>query len=180
MPYTFLCVGELTQIKRFDIAIRAFAQAFPDRADVVLRIGGAGPEASSLARTADQWGVSDRVQFPGRLSRVQVRDEMRSADAFILSSAVETFGLVVAEAQSVGLPAVVTECGGPEDIVSESTGVRVPPDNVPEMARAMGELFESRADWASRTSMIREKTRHRFDSAAVAEQILACYKQALG
>ena len=177
--YVFLCVGELVQIKRFDVAIRAFAEAFPDDPGVILRIGGSGPEASSLARSARQLGVSDRVQFLGRLSRVQVRDEMRSADAFVLCSSVETFGLVVAEAQSVGLPAVVTECGGPEDIVSESTGLRVAPDNVAELGRALGEMYEFRTDWASRASAIRESSRRRFDSTAVADRILSCYEYAL-
>jgi glycosyltransferase involved in cell wall biosynthesis len=178
-PYIFLCVGALVQLKRFDVAIRAFAEAFPDDPSVILRIGGSGPEASSLARVAEQLGVDDRVQFLGGLSRVQVRDEMRSADAFVLSSSVETFGLVVAEAQSVGLPAIVTECGGPEEIVSESTGTRVAPDNVDELSRAMGEVYESRINWASRAGTIRESTRCRFDSAAVAEQILSCYEHAL-
>lgn len=178
-PYVFLCVGALVQRKRFDVAIRAFAEAFRDEPGVILRIGGSGPEASSLARLAEQLGVSDRVQLLGRLPRVQVRDEMRGADAFVLSSSVETFGLVVAEAQSVGLPAVVTECGGPEEIVSESTGLRVAPDNVAELSRAMGEMYECRTEWASRAGTIRESTRRRFDSAAVAERILSCYEHAL-
>jgi glycosyltransferase involved in cell wall biosynthesis len=178
-PYVFLCVGGLVQNKRFDVAIRAFAKAFPDDPGVILRIGGSGPQAPSLARSAKHLGVNDRVQFLGRLSRVRVRDEMRSADAFVLSSAVETFGLVVAEAQSVGLPAVVTECGGPEDIVSESTGLRVPPDNVAQLGRALGEMYEFRTDWARRASAIRESSRRKFDSAAVAARILSCYESAL-
>jgi len=178
-PYIFLCVGALVQLKRIDVAIQAFAEAFPDDPGVVLRIGGSGPEASSLARIAEQLGVSDRVQFLGGLSRVQVRDEMRSADAFVLCSSVETFGLVVAEAQSVGLPAVVTECGGPEDIVSESTGLRVAPNNVADLGRALGEMYQFRTDWASRTSSIRESSRRRFDSTAVAERILSCYEETL-
>jgi glycosyltransferase involved in cell wall biosynthesis len=177
--YVFLCIGALVQRKRFDVAIRAFAGAFPDKPGVVLRIGGSGPEATSLARLAERLGMSDRVQFLGGLSRVQVRDEMRRADAFVLSSSVETFGLVVAEAQAVGLAAVVTECGGPEEIVSESTGLRVAPDNVAELSRAMGEVYECRIDWASRAGTIRESTRRQFDSAAVAEQILSCYEHAL-
>jgi glycosyltransferase involved in cell wall biosynthesis len=178
-PYVFLCVGILVHRKRFDVAIGAFAAAFPDDPGVILRIGGSGPEASSLARLAEQLGVGARVQFLGGLSRVQVRDEMRSADAFVVSSSVETFGVVVAEAQSVGLPAVVTECGGPEEIVSESTGLRVAPDNVAELSRAMREMYGCRTDWASRAGAIRESTRRRFDSAAVAERILSCYEHAL-
>lgn len=177
--YVFLCVGSLIQRKRFDVAIRALAQAFPDDPEVILRIGGSGPEAPSLARLAEQLGVSDRVDLLGGLSRVQVRDEMRRADAFVLCSSVETFGVVVAEAQAVGLPAVVTECGGPEEIVSESTGHRVAPDNVAELSRALAEMYECRTDWASRAGTIRSSTLRRFDSAEVAEQILSCYRRVL-
>jgi hypothetical protein len=55
----------------------------------------------------------------------------------------------------------------------------VAPDNVAELSRALGEMYEVRTDWASRAGTIRESTRHRFDSRAVAERILSCYECAL-
>lgn len=177
--YVFLCVGQLVRLKRFDIAIQAFARAFAAEPDVVLRIGGSGPEASSLARLATELGVGDRVEFLGRLSRLEVRDAMRDADTFVLSSSVETFGLVIAEAQSIGLPAIATKCGGPEEIVSESTGLLVAPDDAAELSRALGEVYASRKVWAARADTIRQVTRRRFDSAAVAETILSCYRNVL-
>ena len=178
-PYVFLCVGGLVPIKRFDIAIRAFASAFADNPGVVLRIGGSGPEASRLQRLAGQLGIAERVQFLGALSRVQVRDEMQHADAFVLSSSIETFGVVVVEAQSVGLPVIVTRCGGPEELVSESTGIRVPPDSVDNLSAAMREMHVDRGEWALRAASIRRATQDRFDRGVVAQQVLDCYQRVL-
>jgi glycosyltransferase involved in cell wall biosynthesis len=179
-PYVFLCVGGLVPIKRFDIAIRAFAAAFQGNPGIVLRIGGSGPEASRLAGLAGRLGIADRVQLIGGLSRAQVRDEMRSADAFVLSSSVETFGLVVAEAQSVGLPVIVTECGGPAELVSETTGIRVAVDNADDLSRAMLELYERRGEWGQRAASIRATARGRFERDVVAQRILGCYQRVLG
>jgi L-malate glycosyltransferase len=178
-PYVFLCVGGLVPIKRFDIAIRAFASAFADNPGIVLRIGGSGPEALRLQLLAEQLGIAHRVQLLGGLSRAQVRDEMQKADAFVLSSSVETFGVVVVEAQSIGLPVIVTECGGPDDFVSESTGIRVPADNVDRLSRAMRELHDRRREWAGRAASIRRATQGRFDRGVVAQRILDCYQRVL-
>jgi glycosyltransferase involved in cell wall biosynthesis len=50
---------------------------------------------------------------------------LRGATLFVLPSLQEGFGIVVAEALAAGLPAVVTPCGGPEDLVRRSGGGRV-------------------------------------------------------
>jgi glycosyltransferase involved in cell wall biosynthesis len=51
-----------------------------------------------------------------------VADELRRASLFVLPSLQEGFGIVVAEALASGVPAVVTPCGGPEELVRASGG----------------------------------------------------------
>lgn len=54
-----------------------------------------------------------------------VADELRSASLFALPSLQEGFGLVVGEALAAGVPAIVTPCGGPEELVRMSHGGEV-------------------------------------------------------
>jgi glycosyltransferase involved in cell wall biosynthesis len=51
-----------------------------------------------------------------------VAEQLRTASLFVLPSLQEGFGIVVAEALASGVPAVVTPCGGPEELVRESGG----------------------------------------------------------
>ena len=60
-----------------------------------------------------------------------VAPELRQASLFVLPSFQEGFGIVVAEALASGVPAVVTPCGGPEELVRESGGGTVLPDFEP-------------------------------------------------
>jgi len=51
---------------------------------------------------------------------------MDAADAFVLASDVESFGVVVIEAQAAGLPVVSTASGGPDHLIDASSGLLVP------------------------------------------------------
>jgi glycosyltransferase involved in cell wall biosynthesis len=62
-------------------------------------------------------GLSDIVEFKGRVESVV--EHLNNADAFVLSSRWEGFGLVVAEAMACELPVVSTDAGGPSEIIEE-------------------------------------------------------------
>jgi glycosyltransferase involved in cell wall biosynthesis len=51
---------------------------------------------------------------------------MEAADAFVLASDVETFGVVVIEALACGRPVVVTASGGPDQLVTAQNGLLIP------------------------------------------------------
>ncbi len=138
--FRFLNVATLDEKKGHADLLRAFASAFPDRKDVVLRIGGAGPLGPDLERQAGKLGIGDRVTFAGLLSHEKVRKEMLACDAFVLPSHVETFGVVVIEALSCGKPVVATRCGGPEWFIGPDDGELVPVGDIGAMAKAMSRM----------------------------------------
>jgi glycosyltransferase involved in cell wall biosynthesis len=62
----------------------------------------------------------------------------------VLPSRYEGFGMAYAEAIAHGLPAIGTTAGAIPEIVPESAGVLVPPDDGPALAAALRHLIESR------------------------------------
>lgn len=139
--FRFLHVSLLDEKKRVELIIKAFAQSFDRIEEAELIIGGDGPTRPALEALASRLGLAGRVRFLGRLSRDQVRQEMGEADAFVLSSKHETFGVVIIEAIAMGLPCIATRCGGPEDIVDADTGLLVPVEDVNAIGAAMREVL---------------------------------------
>lgn len=159
-PFRFVTVARLRPQKNLGGLLAAFASAFAGSSDVSLTIVGSGSERNALERTAQHLGVAERVSFLGKLDREGVRDALQNAHAFALSSHHETFGVVVVEAMATGLPVVATRCGGPEDIVTEDTGLLVPPTDTEALARGLRTIREQ---WPT------------FDEAGIRKQALARY-----
>jgi glycosyltransferase involved in cell wall biosynthesis len=109
----FLIVSALVPYKRIDVAIDACR-----RAGAPLRIIGEGPDRSRLERQAN--GL---VEFVGRATDEQIRDEYRRALAVLLPGE-EDFGIVPVESQACGRPVVAYASGGAlETVVAGETGV---------------------------------------------------------
>ena len=176
-PFIFLNICLHTPKKNVDLLLRAFAQQFSSCHDVVLHLGGSGPQTPELMQLASQLGIAEQVKFLGMLSRDQVRDTMADADAFVLSSQVETFGVVLIEALAMGLPLVATRCGGPEDIVTPANGLLVEPGKVESLAAAMGHIHRHYSGYAP--GELRRDCAERFSEAAVTSRLQASYKQLL-
>jgi glycosyltransferase involved in cell wall biosynthesis len=175
-PFTFLGIGNLIPTKGFDVLLRAFAAAFRNCAQVRLQIGGDGPERGRLAALTAQLGISGQVEFRGPLSRCEVRDAMLAADAFVLASSVETFGVVVAEAMALGLPVIATRSGGPEDFVTPECGYLVDSGDPEELARSMAAI---RLDFRYAPESIRARVEAYASPAAVTAALDRLYRQVL-
>lgn len=173
LDFTFLCVGALRQLKGQELLIAAFARQFRDDRNVALRLVGDGPMAASYRQTTEECGVSDKVTFVGPLGREAVRQEMLSADAVILPTYYDTFGVVVIEALACGTPVIATRGSGPESIVDASNGLLVPPGDIEALAKALSEM---RATCGQYDPMaLREACLARYSQAAVAHQLAAVY-----
>ena len=61
-----------------------------------------------------------RAFFTGRIDRSDLPDLYSAADCFVFPSITDTFGMVVLEAQACGLPAIVSDFGGPCEIVQNN------------------------------------------------------------
>ena len=100
-----LCLGRLVRQKRWDRALRAFAQA--DVAGARLAFVGDGPERDALVRLSRRLGLAERVDFAGAVDHV--RPLLERARVLLLPSSFEGYGAVVVEALAAGRPVVATD-----------------------------------------------------------------------
>lgn len=177
-PFVFLHVALFAHYKGQSELLEAFARAFAGDPLVRLRIGGDGPLRPQLELRARQLGIEHQVEFLGLLDRESVRREMLHADAFVLSSHFETFGVVVIEAMACGLPVVATRCGGPECIITEENGLLVEPRDVESLANAMIRMREEYPSY-NRTQ-IAQDCAQRFGRDTVIPQIERLYRSLAG
>lgn len=141
--FIFIAVCLLRAEKRIDILINAFARLVKLDVPVKLKLVGDGPLRSSLERLTRRLDLGDRIEFLGYLSREQVTGELQKSDCLVLPSEVETFGLALIEGMATGLPVIATRCGGPQDIVTEETGLLVPVNDEAALCRVMRTIMDN-------------------------------------
>ncbi len=177
LPERYLVgVGRLVWNKGFDLLVRAFAAAdLPT--DVHLVLGGSGPTAGWLGRLVAELGVEERVHLVGRLDRGQVVTVLRGAEALVVPSRVEAFGIVVLEGWRAGVPVVVTARGGPPEFVTDGeTGVLVDPEDLPALSAALERVTGDR-DKARRMGAAGRARVGDFTWERVADHYGALYEQ---
>ena len=108
-PY-LLFLSRIHPKKGCDLMIDAFATIAKQAPDLQLVI--AGPDqigwAAKLEAQVETLGLSDRIHFPGGLFGDAKWGALRGADAFVLPSHQENFGIVVAEAMACSVPVLTT------------------------------------------------------------------------
>ena len=173
-PLRFLSVGHLVPQKGFDVLLRALAICHAGGDRFHLTIVGKGYEESNLRAIARELGLDDSVTWLGAPDRSTMPDVYRAADAFVLASRHESFGVVVIEALASGLPVVATRCGGPEEIVTPECGLLAPPEDPAALAAAMRELAQRRFE----RSAIRRYFESNYAASAVVPRLEALYREA--
>ncbi len=170
----FFSASALLPKKGFGVLLQAFASVFANGKET-LRIAGDGPERRALASLASELGIAEQVVFLGNVSRQGVAREMQNASAYVCSSRFETFGIPVIEAMACGKPIVTTQCGGPEELVTETSGRVVPKDDAPALAQAMQQIAENTD--AYNPEAISEECRSRFSPGAVLDRLGELYNE---
>lgn len=136
-------LGNVRPAKGYDLLIRAVrpvVQRYPNAHFVV-----AGDPKTSLQKQldalAEELGVTGHIHFIGFCN--DSAGYLAQLDYFLLSSTSEGLSIATIEALATGLPAVVTRCGGPEEIVTEDQDalmVEANPDAIAEgVVRLLGD-----------------------------------------
>lgn len=161
----FIAVGRLFEAKDYPNLLTAFMEISTSLPNSCLWIVGDGPLRAELENMSGDLGLAARVRFLG--VRHDIPALLRAADVFVLSSAWEGFGLVVAEAMATGTPVVATDCGGVSEVVGD-TGYLVPPCDAKALGKAMltaAHLSAEQADALGRAARQRIVERFSLDRA---------------
>lgn len=148
-PIEFLSVGSLIDRKGFDLLIKAFSKIDTPKLEWRLRIVGTGPRKTRLQNLINNFDLSSNIYLLGRKNKKEISDLLSGSDVFVLASRHETFGVVYIEAMSLGLPAIGTVCGGPEEIINESNGILVLPDDIEALSKALVEMMNKARSYDS-------------------------------
>ncbi len=182
-PGLILCVGNSEdRNKGARYLIEALALLQDDRRDYQLALVDQKPKNLKLVpRLVQEYGLSSRVHFTGRVSTEQLVRLYNQATIVVSPSVYEGFGLPAAEAMSCGSPIIATTGGAfPEIIEHDETGWLVPPGDSRALAGAIRLLME---DWALRERLGargRQAVLERFSWRKAAEETLAVYEELLG
>lgn len=134
-----LYTGRVSREKDLDVLAEAFEKVRRKRRDVELFVVGDGPYMGELGGRILGCGGF----LTGRLSGEDLSRAYASGDIFVFPSTTDTYGNSVLEAQASGLPAIVTDMGGPQEIIEPGeSGVLYHGRDAGELAERILELVE--------------------------------------
>lgn len=126
--FKFIFVGYASQQKGIPLLFRAFSELVLDGADISLvLVGGIEPHILDIYRKLPT-SVSQHISFQGPVSQDFLVDYYSQADAFILPSVQDGFGMVLVQAAACGLPIIASSNTGVFEL-KEIGGVYIFPNN---------------------------------------------------
>lgn len=172
--FLFLNVGRLMPAKDQRNLITAFERLANIYPDVKLLIVGDGELREELEQYVASLLLVNQVIFAG--SQQQVMNYYNAADCFVLSSAWEGFGIVLAEAMACKLPVIATDSGGCAEVV-DNAEYMVKPRDSEALFLKMKQVYEMKPDERSKLSACNREKAMRFDIERICEQWLEIYRK---
>ena len=151
--FVFLTVGRLVKVKNVGMQIEAMIEVVKQYPETELWIVGDGKESKKLKAClpacaggrrqvkSQKFKIKDKVKFFGWQS--ELSNFYQQADAFLLTSNYEGWGLSVIEAASYGLPIIMTDVGCAGEIIKDGeSGLVIPVDDKNKLVEAMTKLIK--------------------------------------
>ncbi len=177
--FTMLYVGRLAPEKNLELLFHAMRRWHNTIPHAKLRLVGGGAGRKAEGKVVSDWDIGSRVVFEGQVSRDQVDVYFSAADLFVFPSTTETQGLVIGEAQVMGLPAIAVRGGGAHEIIRDGVDGCVVEDSVEAFAHQVEALEGDR----TRLRAMGENGRSnqtRWTPLETAERVLDVYETVLG
>ena len=133
--FRFVTVGRLVPYKGLSLTLEAIRRSARLRECELIVIGD-GPDRQRHEQFVAEHGLQNCVSIRGQLPQAELAAEMRRSQAFVFPSLREFGGGVILEAMACALPSLIVDYGGPAELVSDATGIKLP-------MRPREELIES-------------------------------------
>lgn len=167
----WITVGRLVEIKNHLGLIEAFAKANLPK-DITLTIVGEGVMRPKLESLIKSLNLEARITLVGQLDKAQIKQMLEEHDGFVLSSHYETFGVVLIEAMSMGLPVLSTPCLGASEIITQPSLGMISDTGT----KALSDAMQRFANEAYDSDVIRQHVIEHFSSKKIGETLAMLYR----
>ena len=175
-----LFMGRLVYEKGIQHLISAMPKILTGYHDAKLVIAGKGGMMEELKRQADSMGIGNKVYFTGYLNAKQVPKMYKAADVSVFPSTYEPFGIVALEAMLAGVPTVVSDVGGLNEIVTHGEdGMKSYAGNPNSLADSILELLYNPALCNNIIKKAKIKVKNEYNWAKIAQDTHFTYQKAI-
>ena len=137
-----LYIGRLVYEKGVQHLISAMPKILNHYNDAKLIIGGKGGMIDELKKQVDNLGLLNKVYFTGYLNSKEVKKIYKCADVSVFPSTYEPFGIVALESMLAGIPTVVSDIGGLDEIITHrENGMKTYAGNCNSIADSVLEIL---------------------------------------
>lgn len=169
-------VARLSPEKGLPFLIEAIKITRHSVADAELVIVGGGALEAELKKFTSEHSLQEVVHFLGAKPNLEAMTEVAQSTIFVLPSLGEGLGIVLLEAQALGVPVVGTNVGGIPDVIAhEQSGLLVPPSDPKALAEAIVRILSDRA-LGERLATTASARLEKFDWDRIATQYAKLYE----
>ena len=175
-----LYVGRLVYEKGVQHLIAAMPKILPNYNDAKLIIAGRGGMMDELRAEASNLGLNDKIYFTGYLNSKQVQKMYKCADVAVFPSTYEPFGIVALEAMLAGVPTVVSDVGGLDEIVTHGVdGMKSYAGNANSIADSVTALLYDHQLATNVSKKAKQKVKDQFNWEKIAQDTHFTYEKAI-
>lgn len=175
-----LYVGRLVYEKGIQNLISAMPKILNGYHDSKLIIAGKGGMLDELKAQANSMGLGDKVYFTGYLNAKQVQKMYKCADVAVFPSTYEPFGIVALEAMLAGVPTVVSDVGGLNEIIEHGVnGMKSYAGNSNSIADSVLSLLYDHKLSANISKNAKNKVKEQFNWNKIAQDTHFIYEKAI-
>ena len=175
-----LYMGRLVYEKGVQHLISAMPKILNGYNDAKLIIAGKGGMYDELKAEADALGLGNKVYFTGYLDSKQVQKMYKCADVAVFPSTYEPFGIVALEAMLAGVPTVVSDVGGLNEIVEHGvTGMKSYAGNPNSIADSILNLLYDHQLAANVSKNAKAKVKELYNWNKIAQDSHFVYQKAI-
>lgn len=166
-------VGRLTYQKGLGDLLTAFAQVCQSHPQAALIIVGGGEILPDLAEQIKQLGLENNAWLLGK--RSDVPQLLGASDLYVSSAYWEGLPVAMLEAMSAGLPVVATAVGDVPVVMTEQTGLTLPPKEPEQLAQAICQLLDDKERLSIMGAAAREHVTLHYSPSVWLDKLLTVY-----
>ena len=175
-----LFMGRLVYEKGVQYLIDAMPKILANYNDAKLIIAGKGGMIDELKAKVSYLGLDNKVYFTGYLNSKQVQKMYKCADISVFPSTYEPFGIVALEAMLAGIPTVVSDVGGLNEIVKHGVdGMKSYAGNPNSIADSILTLLYDHKLCETITKNAKQKVKQEFNWQKIAQDTHFTYQKAI-